>query len=122
MEAKMLRSEMMSYEEMDKLEGNVDTDYENICYRIERVIHNLIEEDGKIDMLSLDYAIDDILWDCYQAEFDSSGFGLGIGRSLMYYNKENHMNYEVIYDNYEVEEINIWECEQEWEEDDDDDL
>ena len=32
------------------------------------------------------------------------------------------MNYEVIYDNYEVEEINIWECEQEWEEDDDDDL
>ncbi|MGN0830880.1 MAG: hypothetical protein ACI4NI_06235 [Candidatus Ornithospirochaeta sp.] len=118
----MLRSEMMSYEEMDKLEGNVDTDYENICYRIERVIHNLIEEDGKVDMLSLDYAIDDILWDCYQAEFDSSGFGLGIGRSLMYYNKENHMNYEVIYDNYKVEEINIWECEQEWEEDDDDDL
>ena len=118
----MLRSEMMSYEEMDKLEGNVDTDYENICYRIERVIHNLIEEDGKVDMLSLDYAIDDILWDCYQAEFDSSGFGLWIGRSLMYYNKENHMNYEVIYDNYEVEEINIWECEQEWDEEDDDDL
>ena len=41
---------------------------------------------------------------------------------LIYYNKENHMNYEVIYDNYEVKEINIWECEQEWDEEDDDDL
>lgn len=121
----MHRSEMMSFEEMDKLKGNVDTDYENICYRIERVIHNLLEEDGVVDMLSLEYAIDDILWDCYEAECMSTGYGMGIGRSLMYYNKENHMNYEVIYDvfndNYEVEEINIWECEEEYEDDEDDD-
>ena len=112
----MDRNEMMSYEEMEKAEGNVDTDYENICYRIEKVIHDMMETDGKVDYLLLSYATDNILWDCYQAECVSSGLG------LIYYNKENHMNYEVIYDNYEVEEINIWECEQEWEEDDDDDL
>ena len=112
----MDRNEMMSYEEMEKAEGNVDTDYENICYRIEKVIHDMMESDGEVDYLLLSYATDDILWDCYQAECVSSGLG------LIYYNKENHMNYEVIYDNYEVEEINIWECEQEWEEDDDDDL
>ena len=112
----MDRNEMISFEEMDELEGDVDTDYENICYRIERVIHDMMESDGEVDYLLLSYATDDILWDCYQAECVSSGLG------LIYYNKENHMNYEVIYDNYKVEEINIWECEQEWEEDDDDDL
>ena len=109
----MDRNEMISFEEMEKTEGDVATDYETICYRIEKVIHDMMETDGKVDYLLLSYATDDILWDCYQAECVSSGLG------LIYYNKENHMNYEVIYDNYEVEEINIWECEQEWEEDDD---
>ena len=72
----MDRNEMMSFEEMDKLEGDVDTDYENICYRIERVIHDMMETDGEVDYLLLCYATDDILWDCYQAECVSSGLGL----------------------------------------------
>ena len=120
----MDRKEMMSFEEMDKLEGDVDTDYENICYRIERVIHDMMETDGKVDYLLLSYATDDILWDCYQAEFDSSGFGLGIGRSLMYYNKENHMNYEIIFDDGPtgIEEINIWEDERDVDDEDDDEF
>ena len=98
---------MMSFEEMDKLEGDVDTDYENICYRIERVIHDMMESDGEVDYLLLCYATDDILWDCYQAECVSSGF------CLIYYNKENHMNYEIIFDDGPtgIEEINIWEDE-----------
>ena len=45
----MDRNEMISYEEMAKAEGNVDTDYETICYRIEKVIHAKMETDGKID-------------------------------------------------------------------------
>ena len=49
----MDRNEMMSFEEMDKLEGDVDTDYENICYRIERVIHDMMETDGEVDYLLL---------------------------------------------------------------------
>lgn len=118
----MIRSEMMSYEEMKKKGGKFDSDYERICYRIEKVINNMKEEDGEVDMLSLDYAIDDIIWDCYEAEFSSSGFGLALGRSLMYYNHKNHMNYEIIYnDDYEVEEINIWECKEDYYNDEDDD-
>ena len=113
----MDRNEMMSFEEMDKLEGDVDTDYENICYRIERVIHDMMKSDGEVDYLSLSYTTDDILWDCYQAECVSSGLG------LIYYNKENHMNYEIIFDDGStgIEEINIWEDERDVDDDDEDD-
>ena len=31
----MLRKDMLSFEEMDNREGLVDTEEENICYRIE---------------------------------------------------------------------------------------
>ena len=85
----MDRNEMMSFEEMENAEGDVGTDAETICYRIERVIHDMMESDGGVDYLLLSYATDDILWDCYQAECVSSGLG------LIYYNKENHMNYEM---------------------------
>ena len=114
----MDRNEMMSFEEMDKLEGDVDTDYENICYRIERVIHDMLESDGEVDYLLLCYATDDILWDCYQAECVSSGSG------LIYYNKENHMNYEIIFDDGPtgIEEINIWEDERDVDDEDDDEF
>ena len=55
----MDRNEMMSYEEMEKAEGNVDTDYETICYRIERVVHDMMETDGKVDELgSADVLLD----------------------------------------------------------------
>ena len=114
----MDRNEMMSFEEMDKLEGDVDTDYENICYRIERVIHDMMESDGEVDYLLLCYATDDILWDCCQAECVSSGLG------LIYYNKENHMNYEIIFDDGPtgIEEINIWEDERDVDDEDDDEF
>ena len=114
----MDRNEIMSFEEMDKLEGDVDTDYENICYRIERVIHDMMESDGEVDYLLLCYATDDILWDCYQAECVSSGLG------LIYYNKENHMNYEIIFDDGPtgIEEINIWEDERDVDDEDDDEF
>ena len=113
----MDRNEMMSFEEMDELEGDVDTDAETICYRIERVIHDMMETDGEVDYLLLSYATDDILWDCYQAECVSSGLG------LIYYNKENHMNYEIIFDDGPtgIEEINIWEDERDVDEDYEDD-
>ena len=113
----MDRNEMMSYEEMEKAEGDVDTDYENICYRIESVIHDIMESDGEVDYLLLSYATDDILWDCYQAECVYSGLG------LIYYNKENHMNYEIIFNDYAtgVEQVNIWEGDEEYEEEEDDD-
>ena len=45
----MDRNEMMSFEEMEKAEGNVGTDAETICYRIERVIHDMMESDGEVD-------------------------------------------------------------------------
>ena len=113
----MDRNEMISFEEMEKAEGNVDTDEENICYRIESVIHDMMESDVEVDYLLLSYATDDILWDCYQAECVSSGLG------LIYYNKENHMNYEIIFNDYAtgVEQVNIWEGDEEYEEEDDDD-
>ena len=113
----MDRNEMMSFEEMEKKEGDVATDYETICYRIEKVIHDMMETDGKVDALLLSYAVDDILWDCYQAECVSSGLG------LIYYNKENHMNYEIIFDDGPtgIEEINIWEDEGDVDEDYEDD-
>ena len=81
----MDRNEIMSIEEMEKAEGNVDTDAENICYRIEKVIQDMMESDGEVDYLLFSYATDDILWDCCQAECVSSGLG------PIYYNKENHM-------------------------------
>ena len=110
-------NEMMSYEEMEKAEGNVDTDYENICYRIEKVIHDMMESDGEVDYLLLSYATDDILWDCNQAECVSSGLG------LTYYSSEDHMYYEIIFNDYAtgVEQVNIWEGDEEYEEEEDDD-
>ena len=113
----MDRNEMMSFEEMEKTEGDVATDYETICYRIEEVIHDMMKTDGKVDALLLSYAVDDILWDCYQAECVSSGLG------PIYYNKENHMNYEIIFDDGPtgIEEINIWEDERDVDEDYEDD-
>ena len=116
-ENRMDRNEMMSFEEMEKKEGDVATDYETICYKIEKVIHDMMETDGKVDALLLSYAVDDILWDCYQAECVSSGLG------LIYYNKENHMNYEIIFDDGPtgIEEINIWEDEGDVDEDYEDD-
>lgn len=76
----------------------------------------MMETDGKVDELLLSYAVDDILWDCYQAECISSGLG------LLYYSRENHMYYEVIFDDYAagVQEVNIWEGDEEYEEEDDD--
>ena len=113
----MDRNEMISFEEMEKAEGNVDTDYENICYRIERVIHDMMESDGEVDYLLLSYATDDILWDCYQAECVSSGLG------LTYYSNEDHMYYEIIFNDYAtgVEQVNIWEGDEEYEEEEEDD-
>ena len=113
----MDRNEMMSFEEMKKAEGNVGTDAETICYRIEKVIHDMMETDGEVDYLLLSYATDDILWDCYQAECVSSGLG------LTYYSSEDHMYYEIIFNDYAtgVEQVNIWEGDEEYEEEDDDD-
>ena len=43
----MLRKDIMSFEEMDRLKGNVNSDYENICYRIEDETNWLKEEEER---------------------------------------------------------------------------
>ena len=54
----MLRKDMMSFEDMEKLEGCVDSDYENICYRIEDgCINWLKEEEERPQAPVMEYSI-----------------------------------------------------------------
>ena len=65
----MLRKDMMSFEDMEKLEGCVDSDYENICYRIEDgCINWLKEEEERPQAPVMEYSIFDIMTDCYDVK------------------------------------------------------
>lgn len=59
----MLRKDIMSFEEMAKLDGNVDSDYENICYRIEDHTNWLKEEKERPHEPVMEYSIFDIMTD-----------------------------------------------------------
>ena len=92
----MLRKDIMSFEEMDRLEGNVNSDYENICYRIEDETNWLKEE------AVMDYSIFDIMTDCYDAT------RIGSYKTEVYYSNIDNMVYEITYDciSFEIKEIN----------------
>ena len=100
----MLRKYMMSFEDMEKLEGCVDSDYENICYRIEDgCINWLKEEEERPQAPVMEYNIFDIMTDCYDVK------RIGAHRTEQYYSEEDNKVYEITYDciSYDIIEINI---------------
>ena len=98
----MLRKDIMSFEEMAKLDGNVDSDYENICYRIEDHTNWLKEEKERPHEPVMEYSIFDIMTDCYDA------IRIGSYRTEVYYSNIDNIVYEITYDciSFEIMEIN----------------
>lgn len=115
----MLRKDMMSFEEMEKLEGNVDTEFENICYRIEDETSWIREKAENIDdepslirkeltmVQHMDLSIFDIMSDCYEAK------RIGSYKTEVYYSNYDNKVYEITYDctDFRIVEINSREAE-----------
>ena len=116
----MLRKDMLSFEEMDKREGLVDTDEENICYRIEDHTSWIREKaEKKEDETSchiikeltmvqhMDLSVFDIMYDCYDAK------RIGSYKTEVYYSNNDNKIYEITYDckDFRIVEINRREAE-----------
>ena len=97
----MLRKNMMSFEEMDKREGLVNTHQENICYRIEEETEWLKNKEERDPYPVMEYTIHDIMTDCYYAKRICSY------KTEKYYCNDDKKVYEITYDceNYEIIEI-----------------
>ena len=97
----MLRKNMMSFEEMDKREGLVNTHQENICYRIEEKTEWLKNKEERDPYQVMEYTIHDIMTDCYDAK------RIGSYKTEKYYCNDDKKVYEITYDceNYEIIEI-----------------
>lgn len=119
----MLREEMPTFEEMEKEYPELDTE-EMISYRIEKGLAFLKKKGIRVDFDTMDYLVDDVLWDLYEAEATESTI-MG-GRLLGYYSKKTRLEYEVIYDcdSFFPMEIKEWKMDDEYFDDfeDDDDL
>ena len=98
----MLRKNMMSFEEMDKREGLVNTHQENICYRIEEETEWLKNKEERDPYPVMEYTIHDIMTDCYDA------IRIGSYRTEVYYSNIDNIVYEITYDciSFEIMEIN----------------
>ena len=101
----MLRKDMMSFEEMEKLDGDLDTDVENICYRIEDETSLIRKELTMVQ--HMDLSIFDIMSDCYEAK------RIGSYKTEVYYSNYDNKVYEITYDctDFRIVEINSREAE-----------
>ena len=84
----------------------LDTDVENICYRIEDET-SWIREEGKPMVQHMDLSIFDIMSDCYEAK------RIGSYKTEVYYSNYDNKVYEITYDctDFRIVEINSREAE-----------